>query len=220
MEELILEAETRDITGKQVRRMRREGWVPAVMYGHKTKTLNLKVEARSLQHLLKEAGGTRLISLRVKGSDEPHMVLAREIQRNPITRDLLHVDFYEVVMTERITAEVPIELRGESPIVKKGQGLLFQGLDAIEVECLPSDLIPEIVVDLSLLTEVDQTIMVKDLQLGPAIEVLTEPEEIVVKILPMEKEEIEEVVAEAAPAEVEVIGKGKEKEEAAEEPGK
>lgn len=220
MEELILEAKTRDITGKQVRRLRREGWVPAVMYGHETKPLNLKVEARPLQHLLQEAGGSRLITLRVEGSADPHMVLAREIQRNPITRDLLHVDFYEVVMTEKITAEVPIELRGESPIVKKGQGLLFQGLDTIEVECLPSDLIPEIVVDLSLLTEVDQAIMVKDLQLGSAIEILTEPEEIVVKILPVEKEEIEEVVAEAAPAEVEVIGKGKEKEEATKEPEK
>ncbi|MBC7261887.1 MAG: hypothetical protein H5T63_07710 [Chloroflexi bacterium] len=121
-------------------------------------------------------------------------------------------------MTERITAVVPIVLVGESPLVKSGQGLLFQGLDTIEIECLPGDLPPHVEVNLTELTALDQAILVRDLNLGEAVEVLTDPDGVVVKVLPPEKEVEEVAVAEEMP-EVEVVGKKeKAKPEAGEEP--
>jgi len=132
---------------------------------------------------------------------------------------MLHVDFYEVVMTEEITAEVPVVLIGESTLVKGGGGLLFQGLDTIEVECLPGDLPQQVEVDLSSLVEIDQAVVVRELKLGDGVKVLTDLNEVVVKILPPEAEEVEEVVAPTEPTEVEVVGKKAKVEEEAQEPG-
>jgi len=220
MEEIVLNAELRTVTGKAVKQLRRNGYVPAVVYGHRTEPMNLQVPERAFRQVLREAGTNRLITLNVAGLEEPKRVLVRELQRDVISRAMLHVDFYEVVMTEKITADVPIVLVGESPLVKSGQGLLFQGLDAIEIECLPGDLPPHVEVNLTELTSFDQAILVRDLKLGEAIEVLTDPDEVVVKILPPEKEEVEEVAA--APEEmpeVEVVGKKeKAKPEVGEEP--
>lgn len=218
MEEIILQAELRTVTGKAVKQLRRNGYVPAVVYGHRTEPVNLQVPERALRQALREAGTNRLITLNVAGLEEPKRVLVRELQRDVISRAMLHVDFYEVVMTERITAEVPIVLVGESPLVKSGQGLLFQGLDSIEIECLPGDLPPHVEVNLAELTALDQAILVRDLKLGEAIEILTDPDEVVVKILPPEREEVEEVAVEEMP-EVEVVGrKEKAKPEVGEEP--
>lgn len=204
MEEIVLNAELRSITGKAVRHLRREGVVPAVMYGHRTEPVSLKIQERALRQVLREAGTTRLITLNVGGLKGSKRVLVRELQRDAIRHDILHVDLYEVVMTERITAEVPVVLVGESPPVHNGEGILFQGLDAIEIECLPGDLPPNIEVNLAELTFIDDAVLVRDLKLSDAIEVLSEPEEIIVKILPLEEEEIEEVVEEVP--EVELVG--------------
>lgn len=218
MEAILLDAELRSITGKAVRHMRREGYVPAVVYGHRTEPVSLQVSERALRQALRVAGANRLITLKVAGQEIPKTVLVRELQRDALSHAMLHVDFYEVVMTEEITAEVPIVLIGESALVKGGGGLLFQGLDTIEVECLPGDLPQQVEVDLSPLVEIDQAIVVHDLKLGDAVKVLTDSNEVVVKILPPEAEEVEEVPAPAEPAEVEVVGKKvKAEEEAAEQ---
>ncbi len=206
MEEIALNAELRDLVGRRVRHLRHEGYVPGVVYGHRTKPINLKVQERTLRQALQEAGTSRLITLNIEGLESPKMVLVRELQRDALTHAMLHVDFYEVVMTEEITAELPIVLLGESSLVKSGEGLLFQGLDTIEIECLPGDLPLHIEVNLAELTAIDQAILVRELKLGGAIKVLTEPDEVVVKILPPEEEEIEEVAAPEVP-EVEVVSK-------------
>ena len=117
----------------------------------------------------------------------------------------LHVDFYEVVMTEKLTAEVPIVLVGESPIVEAGEGFLFAGLDTIEIECLPADLPPQIEVDISTLQAINDAVLVSDLQVPEAVQILVDADETVVKILPPVEEEIEEVVVEEE-AELEVVG--------------
>ena len=205
MEEIVLNAELRSITGKAVRHLRREGVVPAVMYGHRTEPVSLKIQERALRQVLREAGTTRLITLNVGGLKGSKRVLVRELQRDAVRHDILHVDLYEVVMTERITAEVPVVLIGESPPVDNSEGILFQGLDTIEIECLPGDLPPSIEVNLAELTFIDDAVLVRDLKLSDAIEVLSEPEDIIVKILPLEEEEIEEVVEEEVP-EVELVG--------------
>jgi large subunit ribosomal protein L25 len=205
MEEILLDAELRGVTGKQVKRLRRDGLVPAVIYGRRTEPIALKIEQRALRDVLKKAGTNRLITLNVGGLEDSRRVLVRELQRDAISHAVVHVDLYEVVMTEKITAEVPVALIGASPPVRDGEGILFQGLDSVEIECLPGDLPPNIEIDISGLTAIDQTILVRDLKLSDAIEILSEPDEIIVRILPLEEEEIEEVVVAEVP-EVEVVG--------------
>jgi large subunit ribosomal protein L25 len=219
MEQILLDAELRSVSGKAVRQLRRQGYVPAVVYGHRTEPISLQVPNRALHQALRVAGSNRLIALSIQGQEAPRMVLVRELQRDALDHAMMHVDFYEVVMTEKITAEVPISFVGESRLVKSGGGLLFQGLDTIEIECLPGDLPEEVEIDLSQLVEIDQGILVRDLKLGEGIEILTELDDLVVKILPPTAEEVEEVVAEAVTAEVELVGK-KPKEGEEEEAGK
>jgi large subunit ribosomal protein L25 len=213
MEEIVLNAEQRQITGKHVKKLRLQGFVPGVLYGHHTAAMNLKIEERALGQVLQEAGVNRLVTLVIDGLDETKRVLVRDLQRDVITHAALHVDLYEVIMTEKLTAEVPIVLVGKSPIVETGEALLFEGLDSIEIECLPGDLPPEIQVDISGLELIDDTIVVGDLTVSDAVEILVDPEEVVVKILPPEREEIEEEVVPEV-AEVEVIAKEREEEEA------
>jgi len=134
-----------------------------------------------------------------------------------ITHSLLHVDLYEVVMTEKTTAEIPISLLGEAPVVAQKTGLLVRGLDSVQVQCLPGELIESIEVDVSVLRETDEVILVKDLPVDEAIEILTNPEEVVVKVLPV-RALVEEVVEEEVEVpEVEVITAAKEREEEPEE---
>lgn len=215
MEQLTLTAQPRTVTGKQVRQLRRQGLIPAVVYGHRTEPIALSIEERQLRQVLQQAGGNQLIKLQVGDDQATRMVLLREVQREPIKRRLLHVDLYEVVMTERIRAEIPVVFTGASPAVRSGQGILHHGLEAVEVECLPGDLIPHIEVNLDQLTEIDQEIRVGDLNLGEKIEVLSDPDELIVRVIPVEAEEVVEGVAPEAEAQVEVIKR--EKPEEAEE---
>ncbi len=215
MEQITLTARPRTVTGKQVRQLRRQGLIPAVVYGHRTEPIPLTIEERELRQVLQRVGGNQLIRLQVGDDQATRMVLLREVQREPIKRRLLHVDLYEVVMTERIRAEIPVVLTGASPAVQRGEGLLHHGLEAIEVECLPGDLLPHVEVSLDQLTEVDQEIRVGDLSLGERIEVLSDPDELLVRIIPVETEEAVEEVAPEAESQVEVIKR--EKPEEAEE---
>jgi len=207
MEQILLNAEPRKMMGKKVKDLRRQGYVPAVMYGHRTEPVSLQVTERELRQVLREAGSNRLITLSVAGMAEPRMVLVRDLQRDSISHAMVHVDLYEVIMTEKLTAEVPIVLVGEARPVKAAEGLLLHGLDTIEVECLPGNLPESIQVDLSQLTAIGQAILVRDLKVGEGIEILSERDEVVVKILPLEAEVIEEVAAPEVTPEVEVVGR-------------
>jgi large subunit ribosomal protein L25 len=144
------------------------------------------------------------------------MALTRDVQWDVITGRLLHVDFYAVVMTEKITTEVPLVLVGRAPAAERAEVILLQNLDELEIECLPGDLIEAIEVDVSELKEVDQAIYVKDLRVPSTVDVLTDAEELVVKVDWAAPEEVVEVVP-VAPEEVEVITKGKKELEAEEE---
>jgi large subunit ribosomal protein L25 len=208
MEEIVLSAELREVTGKAVKSLRRGGYVPAIVYGHRTEPVKLQVQERALHQTMREAGGTRLIALEIAGQEARH-VLAREVQRDALNHAVLHIDFYEVVMTEKVTTDVPIVLLGESALVKKGEALLFQGLDSVEIECLPGDLPPHIEVSIAGLATIDQAILVRDLQVSEAVKILTDQNEIVVKIIPLAKEEVEEVAPAVVTPEVELVGKKK-----------
>jgi large subunit ribosomal protein L25 len=218
MEQFELRAEKRTIIGRRVKGLRREGVVPAVLYGPKTEPIPIQCGERELQRILARAGGTNLISLKIGRARKPKMALAREVQRDVITNEVYHVDFYQVVMTEKVHAEVNITLTGEPPAVQQKEFMLLQGTDSVEIECLPGDLIHSIEVDLSSL-EIDDAIYVKDLQVPDNITILTDGEELVAKVQHLrveEEEEVEEEVLEMAPEEVEVIAKGTEVEEEAE----
>ncbi|MDH4135604.1 MAG: 50S ribosomal protein L25 [Anaerolineae bacterium] len=214
MEQFELKAEKRTIIGKKVKGLRREGLIPAVLYGPKTEPIPIQCYERELQHVLARAGGTNMISVRIGKAHKPKMALARGVQRDVITGELCHVDFYQVVMTETVKTEVNIILSGEPPAVQQKEFMLLQGTDSVEVECLPGDLIHSIEVDLSTLLEIDDAIYVKDLQVPDNVTILTDGDELVAKIqrlrLAEEEEEVEEEMVEMAPEEVEVIAKGKE----------
>jgi large subunit ribosomal protein L25 len=217
-EQVELTAQKRTMLGKQVKQLRRQRWVPGVMYGHGFDTVPLQFERRSLRQVLAQVGGSQLISIKVKGQRQPERALVRDVQRDSITGALLHVDFYRVRMTERLTAEVPLVMVGESPIIEEREGILLQGLSAIEVECLPGDLVDAIEVDLSDLLEIDQALHVRDLAVPAGMDVLTDLDEMIVRVVPLEAEEIEEeeeIVPEAA--EVEVITEARPEEAAGEE---
>jgi large subunit ribosomal protein L25 len=214
MKELELRAQTRTLFGRNAKKLRREGLIPATLYGPKTEAMSLQVPERELMTVLDEAGTNRLIALLVDDGNKPRRILARDVQRDVITQSLLHVDLYEVVMTEKITADIPIALTGESPGAVKKQGLLVRGLDSIEVHCLPDRLGETIEVDISVLEEKDQAILVQDLVVGEGIEILTNPEEVVVQLLPLKEVVIEpEVEEELEVAEVEIITEGEERPE-------
>ncbi len=216
MAEIVLNARPRTIKGKQVKALRRQGWIPAVLYGRHIQPITIQVEGKELQRVLAQArGGTRLITLQVDG--ETHLALIREVQREPIRREILHVDFQAVEMTEKIRVEVPVVFVGASPAVERGEGILVHGLTHVEIECLPKDLIESITVDLSRLDRVDAAIYVRDLQVPPGITVVSDPDELIALVTAPAAEVLEEAVLPAEAPEVEVIGRGKKAEEEEEE---
>jgi large subunit ribosomal protein L25 len=206
MDALELKAEPRDVVGRHVKGLRQQGFVPVILYGRDVESTPLKVEARALTKVLDVAGTHRLIALKV-GDNRSTMTLARDIQRDNIKRRYLHVDFFAVKMDEKVTAQVPIVLIGEAPAVKELSGVLTQGLDQLEIECLPGDLIDSIEVDVSNLAEFNASISVSDLRVPGNITVLSDPESMVAKVEPPRIVGVEEELEarEGVSAEPEVI---------------
>ncbi len=218
MEALELKAEPRQVVKRGIKDLRRQGLVPAVIYGKNVEAKPVQVNARSLGKVLSVAGTHQLISLQV-GDQKAHMTLARDIQRDPIKRNYLHVDFYAVRMDEKVTAQVPLIIEGVSPAVQDLGWVLIQGLDQLEIECLPSDLISAIEVNVESLTELTSSIAVADLSVPDTITILSDPESLIVQIEPPRKveelealEEGEEEAAEVS-AEPEVITEAQETED-------
>jgi len=216
MEKLKLKANKRDILGKKTRFLRRQGVTPAHLFGDGLDSLALQCDTPTLKRMIVRAGMTRLIALDVEGDKKPHSVFIREIQKEPRSGDLLHVDFYQVKMTEKIKFDVPIVLTGEAPAMKEKGRTVAHSLTELSVECLPDDLPPRIEVDISVLEAVEQAILVRDIALGPEVTVLDEPDQMVVKISEV-KAEVEEVVEEVV--EAEEVEEGAEEAEEGKEPG-
>ncbi len=200
MRRLELEVSKREIKGKKVRFLRRGGLIPCNIYGHGVDSLPVQVDVRGLSHLLSRAGGTDLISIKMDGAVSPAKVLIRDVQRNPLTGDPIHVDFYQVRMTEKLKAEVPLVFIGEAPAMKLKNVSLLHSLTSLQIEALPDDLPHNIEVDISGLAEADQALHVKDIKVGSKITVLTDAEQMVIKVAEMRKV-VEEAPAVAAVAE-------------------
>ena len=216
MEQLELQAQPRTLTGKKVKRLRQAGMVPGVLYGSGVQSEALKFERREIETVVARAGSSRLIKVNIDGSDEGHMAIVRDVQRDIFKQTLTHIDLQALNMQELVRLPISINLLGEAPGVEEMGGVLLQQIYEVEVECLPSDLIPSINVDITGLTEIGDAITVGDLDIPENIEVFAEPDEVVVQITFVEEEEIEEeapagiLIGEAA--EVAVVGEEEEEE--------
>jgi large subunit ribosomal protein L25 len=217
MSSIKLEAKRREVLGKQVRALRRQGMIPAVIYGAGLEPLPIELEAVEASKTLGRATSATLVEVVV--GDETHTSLVREVQRDPVQRNILHVDLLKVAMDQLIRAEVPLDVIGEAPAVKTLGGILVPGIDQVEVEALPADLPDRIVVDISVLTKIDDSITVASISLKPGVRMLTDSDEVVARVI-YQAEEILEAPVEAVPAttEPEVIARAKKEEE--EEEGK
>jgi len=205
MDGLTLQATKREVLGKKTRFLRRQGITPTHLFGHNLKSLALQCDTAKLQRIITQAGTTRLIALEIDGDKQPRSIFIREIQRDEINRQLLHVDFYQVRKEEKIKADVPIVMVGEAPAMQIRGRMLTHALTSISVECLPDKLPPQIEIDLNRLEEVEQAIYVSDIALSPDITLLTDPTQLIVKVSKVVVEE-EEVVAEV---EAEVVAEEK-----------
>jgi len=180
METYELKAQPR-LAGSKPKQLRRDGYVPVVVYGKNIEPQKLQVTNRDLVKVLKQAGTHALISLQVE-STKPKLTLARDIQRDVIKQHLLHVDFYAVQMDQKVQAKVPLVFEGESSAVITLGGVLTQGFDEITVECLPSELPSAITVNINSLDTLGATILVRDMDLPDNIAIIAEPDSMIVKV--------------------------------------
>jgi large subunit ribosomal protein L25 len=218
-----LKAEKRKITGRKVKQLRQQDQLPASVYGKGVKSLSLKTDLKTTLGLMDKVGETGLVDLKIKGLKDKRTVLLKNPQCHPVSGQLLHLDFHQVDLTEKVTADIPIELAGKAPAAESGLGVLVQTIDEIEIEALPTDLPEKYVIDVSGLKAVDDAVLVKDLKIDKdKVTLKTDKEQILAKIEPLTEEEEEpapveeEIAAEEEGVEVEGEEK-KEKEEAKEE---
>lgn len=209
MDKIVINATHRPVTGKRVGALRREGKLPAVMYGHNVEATPILLDQREASRVLSAITGSQIVTIKLDGKE--HAALVREKQKNFIKNTLLHVDFQVVSLTEKIRTAVEIVLDGVSPAVKDFNGVVVTDLNQVEVEALPQDLPDRFTVDISSLKNIGDALYVRDLTIPNGVTLLTHGDEVIVNITGQAAEE--EVVEEAAAGEPEVIEKGKKEEE-------
>jgi large subunit ribosomal protein L25 len=213
----VIEAQARIPGGKNVnRRLRKSGLIPAVVYGPGKPPIVVSVSPSQVSHMLhSESGRNTIFSLSVDGSEQGN-AMVKDYQLDPVQGKLIHADFLEIAMDRLLELTVNVEVVGEAEGVKLDGGIMDIVTRTIEVECLPSDIPESIKVDVSHL-KINDYIRVKNIQADAKVKILTDPEVVVVTIVPPIKEEVPVEVAPEAAAEPEVIKKGKAVEEGAEE---
>ena len=177
MEKVVLKATKRDVVGKQVRALRRDGKLPAVIYGRHSDPINISLDGHGASLTLGRLSSSSLVTIDVDGKEYPTLV--REKQRDYIKNRLLHVDFLAVSLDEKITATVTLHFVGTSIAVKDYNAVLVHNLEEIEVECLPPDLPERIDVDISVLNRVGDGIRVRDLVVSDKVQLLANPDTMV-----------------------------------------
>ncbi|MEK7651980.1 MAG: 50S ribosomal protein L25 [Patescibacteria group bacterium] len=187
MEKIELQAQTRPET--PVEKLRKQGFMPAIVYGHNKKTEHLALLLSAFEKAFRKAGESTLINLVIDG--QPRNVIIHDTQRHYLTGKFEHADFYEVSMTEKLKATVALEFVGVSKAVKENGGILVTVLDEIEVECLPADLPHNIVVDISVLNAFEDSVHVSDLKVDSKVEILTDKDEVVIKVSPPRTVEVD-----------------------------
>ena len=201
METIQLAVQPREITGKKVDALRKEGFIPAELYGHGVQNVHLMVPAKEFNKVFTRAGSSTMITLDLGKEKRPAMI--HDVLRDSVRDDILHIDFYQVRLDEKITARVPFEFVGEAPAVKEKNAIINKSLSELEVEAFPQDIPHTIIVDLSVLADIDQSIYVKDIVLPKGVTIDIEGETVVATATEPISEE--ELAAAAAPADVSEI---------------
>jgi large subunit ribosomal protein L25 len=178
MEKYVLEAKKREIIGKKVKALRREGMMPAVIYGSDLEPQPITLDAKKAVQTLKVIGANTLVTIKL-GKKE-HLALVRDVQREVIKRDLLHIDFQAVSLEESISTTVPIIIIGDAPAVSAYDAVLSSALDELQIEAKAKDLPDSVTIDVSSLEEIGDNILVKDIVIPGDVNVLDDPEEIVI----------------------------------------
>jgi large subunit ribosomal protein L25 len=189
MDTYKLTATDRKITGHKVKQLRRDGLIPANIYGQGVKSTSITLKHDDFAKVFKKAGETGILEVTIGKVQKP--VLIHNIQTHPVTGEILHIDLLQVNMKQKVTTNIPVEVVGESPAQKSGQGTVVVQLNEVEIEALPGDLPEKFEVDATKLTEVNQAVTVGDLNFDKSkIEVKTDLAAVVVKVEPPQKEEV------------------------------
>ena len=205
---LILKAKIRSVHGRKTEDLRKNGCLPAVLYGPGLKkNLDLEVDYKEFVNVFQETGRTSFLQLEVEENDgKPRvfLVLVNNIQKNPLTLALSHIDFYQPAATKEIKVKVPLIFEGEAGAVKNFGGTLVKNIQEIQVQALPQNLPHEIKINLETLNELEKSILVKDLVIPAGVKILKNPEEIIVQVMP--PEEIEEELAKPVEEKIDQVG--------------
>lgn len=193
-----LTVEPRTLLGKRTHQLRRQGIVPAVVYGHKIDPTPVAVDSKELERVYLRAGNNSIVDLHVGKDATAQKVFIHNVQRDPVKHLLSHVDFMVVNLLEEITTTVSIVLVGESPAVKAGDGILIHPMDHLQIRTLPTNVPQVLEVDISGLDEVDKALYVSDIEVPANVHVLSPEEELVAKVSALRAEPEEEVEAEEA----------------------
>jgi len=211
---LELLVKTRSELGRNVKKVREQNFIPAVLYGHKIKNLNLYIDYDTFEKIYKEAGESTLIKLKIKDAEtnKERVVLIHDLTKDVVTDKFIHIDFKQIKMDKLIKVEVPLVFIGESEAVKSEGGILVKNIHEVEIEALPQDLIHEIEIDISSLKTFDDNILIKDVKIPDNVKLTADPEDSIVSVtMPRTQEELEEL--EETPTEsveeVDVEEKGK-----------
>lgn len=194
MDILTLKLSPRDVVGKKVKRLRQNGVVPVHYYGAETEALPMQVEDALLRQILPQAGTNVPISIDIEGVNGENICFVREVQRHPVTEDILHVDFLRVDISHIISADVPIILEGDAPAAIEQGGILLQTLNVVRVEALPMNMPASFKIDVSILDDFDKTIRVAALISSDDVTILADPESMITTVVRprIEEEPVEE----------------------------
>jgi large subunit ribosomal protein L25 len=212
MSDLNLKAEQRNITGRKVSQLRREGLVPVVVYGAISAPINLQVAARDLERTLHAGGASQVVSVAVAGGSK-HNVLIKSIQREPVSHSLMHADFYAINMNEKQHVSVSLVASGKASGMAAGL-MFYQPHEMLRIEALPADIPAEIVMDIEALT-LETPIHVRDLPVVKGVAYLDDPDEVVFSLITTRAGEAETTEEEAEEGEIEpeVVKRGKQSDE-------
>ena len=202
MEKIELQAEKRESVGKSLNSLRKEGFLPSVVYGHNFESVAVQLKYNDFEKVFKKAGESTLINLKIGNKEEPTVI--KDIQKDPVTDQIIHADFYKVNLSEKIKANIPVIVKGESEAVRNG-GILVKTVNELEVEALPQDLPHILEIDISHLQNFGDHLQIRDILVSEKVKITANPEDTVVLVQEPRAEEVEE----AAPSveEVEVIKK-------------
>ncbi len=184
MDVATVKLDPRTVTGKKVRQLRRQGVIPVHLYGAAMQPSNLQVDGRTLNRLLIQVGSNIPVSVEVEDQEMENICFVREVQRHPVTDEVIHVDFLRVDVTRTVSAEVPLTLTGTAPAVSQMAGTLLQNVQSLSIEALPMDMPAEIPVDISVLVDFDTTLLVGDVEVPGNVTVLNDPEDTLVRVAP------------------------------------